>query len=342
VIDSNVALREKVNSLYTAGSTGLGPALAVAVGLASNVPRSEVIICTDGSPNVGLGSLPADPNFYEEIGTLAKQSSVSISIIGIEGASNAMSTLSRCSELSNGRVNLINPLELPRHMRHLLDTSSFAIEVGLSIYFPPGIKERGVQKENEEENILKVPIGNISPNSCYTVDFGVDFDQKELLEGKDRVPIQVQIDYKKLNGYVYKRVEQLWCNLSNDRESVEMSCDTATLGLHAIRQTAHIAYHNCKEAKYNLISNLRLLDRVLDGDKMEEYTCFVEAYEEIEPLIDQIVRSGIVAGNGANQLFKFKNNHKISFLSSERKTFYVEKLKKHSGEAKKMKDVHGG
>jgi hypothetical protein len=46
-----------VVSCLEQGATALGPALAVAVGIASQQVRSEIILCSDGIPNIGLGSL---------------------------------------------------------------------------------------------------------------------------------------------------------------------------------------------------------------------------------------------------------------------------------------------
>lgn len=50
-------LKGKVGSLSTGGTTALGPALAMCIGMASNFPTAEVILCTDGVSNVGVGNL---------------------------------------------------------------------------------------------------------------------------------------------------------------------------------------------------------------------------------------------------------------------------------------------
>ena len=47
----------KIEGLHTTGSTALGPALAISAGIIADSPMSEVILCTDGEPNVGIGSL---------------------------------------------------------------------------------------------------------------------------------------------------------------------------------------------------------------------------------------------------------------------------------------------
>ena len=55
-----------MNSLSNKGTTALGPALAMCVGIASNFPMAEIILCTDGLSNVGVGKLDgnADNGFY--------------------------------------------------------------------------------------------------------------------------------------------------------------------------------------------------------------------------------------------------------------------------------------
>jgi len=67
-------LKTKVSGLNTGGTTALGPALALCVGMASNFPMAEVILCTDGVSNVGVGKLgdsSPDTGFYLTVsGTL--------------------------------------------------------------------------------------------------------------------------------------------------------------------------------------------------------------------------------------------------------------------------------
>lgn len=64
------SLIDKVNGLEEGGATALGPALVVCAGLASTKPRSEIILCTDGLPNIALGALdasPPDTEFYQRV-----------------------------------------------------------------------------------------------------------------------------------------------------------------------------------------------------------------------------------------------------------------------------------
>jgi len=62
-------------SLITGSTTALGPALVVSIFMASKVPGSKVVLCTDGCANVGVGSLETNyaeaSEFYERLGQTA-------------------------------------------------------------------------------------------------------------------------------------------------------------------------------------------------------------------------------------------------------------------------------
>lgn len=63
-------IKDRVKGLGTGGTTALGPALALCVGMASNFPSGEIILCTDGVSNVGVGNLQdgrSDSSFYTTV-----------------------------------------------------------------------------------------------------------------------------------------------------------------------------------------------------------------------------------------------------------------------------------
>jgi hypothetical protein len=249
--------------------------------------------------------------------------------------------MSKCCELSNGKVNLIHPLELTRQMRMILDNPVIAIDVNLSVYLPPGIKVRNAIGIVNERNVLESNIGNISTTSNYTLDFGIDKEEYSQVSNYQNVPIQVQIKYSKNDGSEYLRVETFFSDISSDRSEVESGCDTATIGLHAVKTAANLAISNVTKARDTLQSYQKLFDRtVTEGDKMDEYTCFLSQSEELDRAIRQIARSGSASGEIVKTLYNLKNLDKSKFLASERKKSIIEKRKKHAGEAKQMSNVH--
>ncbi len=128
---SLAAIAGRLNSLVAQGSTALGPALVVAAAMASGSARSEVVVCTDGEPNSGLGSSerPGALEFYRKVGLFARQAEANISFITIEGQNCALNLLAACAEQTGGAVNTINPLELERQIRGLSQNPCIATDV---------------------------------------------------------------------------------------------------------------------------------------------------------------------------------------------------------------------
>ena len=56
--ETYVDLLQKVKSLQTEGSTALGPGMLTSIALAGEGSLgSQIIVCTDGASNIGLGSV---------------------------------------------------------------------------------------------------------------------------------------------------------------------------------------------------------------------------------------------------------------------------------------------
>ncbi len=83
IVNRKSYLRDKILSLEEGGATALGPALYYSVLVASRKRGSQVILCTDGLANKGLGSLDNLQNrlmdsldavqFYNEIASIATE-----------------------------------------------------------------------------------------------------------------------------------------------------------------------------------------------------------------------------------------------------------------------------
>ena len=70
ILSNTRNLDEAVKGLHTSGCTALGPALSICAGFLSEVPSSEIVLCTDGMPNVGVGSLQGsrqEAGFYRTV-----------------------------------------------------------------------------------------------------------------------------------------------------------------------------------------------------------------------------------------------------------------------------------
>lgn len=88
--ENGASLEKVVLGIEPDGMTALGPALAVALGIASCQPGSKVIVCTDGAANKGCGSLDARNKdkmveFYSKMGAIASRQATQVSVLSIQG-----------------------------------------------------------------------------------------------------------------------------------------------------------------------------------------------------------------------------------------------------------------
>ena len=77
------------------GRTALGPAVLASIAMASKgAPGSQVIVCTDGMSNVGIGSFGgfygggndlAAQEFYDRVGEFAEANGVMVNLVTIAG-----------------------------------------------------------------------------------------------------------------------------------------------------------------------------------------------------------------------------------------------------------------
>ncbi len=66
------SIADLIKNLGTEGSTALGPGLVFSIGFCSKKQGSQIILCTDGAANVGMGSFSSyntelAETFYEEL-----------------------------------------------------------------------------------------------------------------------------------------------------------------------------------------------------------------------------------------------------------------------------------
>ncbi|KAL6071496.1 Ras GTPase [Balamuthia mandrillaris] len=176
IAESCEPLTKTVEALQETGATALGPALLIAVGLASQKPRSEVIICTDGLSNVGVGSLEETENvsrgkdedddddeeqggFYSRVGRIARKHETTINVISIEGSDCAMDRLGESASITAGTVNIVNPLELVRQLRSISQNPVIATNVSVKLLL-------GKQLLWKDENVLQKEKGNSSTTAA--------------------------------------------------------------------------------------------------------------------------------------------------------------------------------
>ncbi|KAL3882463.1 hypothetical protein ACJMK2_028800 [Sinanodonta woodiana] len=178
--DSRKSLGEKLFDLEEGGGTSLGPALLVSVTIASKHPGSKVILCTDGLANVGLGKLEnynrndeeaeQAARFYEDIGKMAVEKGVSVSVITIKGTDCKLVELGKLADTTGGQVNIVDPMKLTQEFSTILANQVIATNVVATF-----ILHRQLFFHNEEtvESKIVKNIGNVTQDTEITFEYGM-------------------------------------------------------------------------------------------------------------------------------------------------------------------------
>eukprot|EP00055_Hartaetosiga_balthica_P015701 m.94740 g.94740 ORF g.94740 m.94740 type:complete len:947 (+) comp8930_c0_seq3:146-2986(+) len=327
-----------VKSLSTAGSTALGPALVSATAICSALSeKSEIVLCTDGLPNVGIGRLDTynqNSNFYSDIGERAKDKGVVIRIIGTEGQESDLDKLSACTTISGGSIVTLNPAELERQIRVMAQEVIAATNVKLDVHLPSFCNlHADVNNNPKNGNTLRLDIGNVTSKS--DIAFGFDVIKAKLKQKygllHDNLPqlqIQVVITFTSEDGAVNMRV------LSGEMDVVLQpqldGADVATLSLTCAQRCSRLALaKNFRQAYELYLAYNHLIDELHSTDTQAEEKFSFAA--ETQTLVHQLAKSissskSRVVNDTSTKIYQeMKRSNLVRFLAGSRKTDAVNK-----------------
>ncbi|XP_022105296.1 circularly permutated Ras protein 1-like [Acanthaster planci] len=301
--ESSSFLKAKVEGLNEGGSTALGPALAVSLGLLAKQPGSEIVLCTDGMPNEGVGSLQGnryDSEFYSEAGRIAEEQQTTISIIGIQTDNHcAFEQVSKCVSISSGTVNILNPHELTRQIRQLGQDKVVATNVEVTLMLHPTLQfdpeTEGKQAEGKSKIVKNY--GNVQQSTDLTFGFQLrpEISDSELT----KLPFQVQIKYTKSDGRRFLRIVTEERETTTDRDQMEQNLNAAVTSVAAMRQAALYAEQNQTEkARLHLYSNSRFLTRQTTSDDQRESAAnYLAAASDFDEVLQQRATSALLGAS---------------------------------------------
>lgn len=233
--DSAKSLHEKLMQIEETGPTALGPGILTSIGMASEGAKgSQVIICTDGLANVGLGAfddahteqeLAKVEEFYERVSVIAKEKGVSVTIISIEGDECNLDSLSKLAEMTGGDVERVDPVSLKDDFANILAVPIIASNVVAKVKLHKGMTFRNELAANlsEDQTLLVREFGNVTEETEYTFEYTLkaiaellkmeDFDLTQIKE----LPFQAQISYTSLDGAKMLRIITDTKEISTDR-----------------------------------------------------------------------------------------------------------------------------
>ena len=189
-------LTAKLMGLEETGPTALGPAVATSIAMAAEgAPGSQVVICTDGLANVGLGAfdeantddeIAKVDEFYERIGQFAKSKGLTVNIVSIIGDECNLDSLGKLAELTGGNVERVDPVSLTKNFANILAEPIIASNVIAKIKLHKGLQFRNEMEEHlsEDMSLLVRDIGNVTAQTEITFEYTLK-KVAELLKMED-------------------------------------------------------------------------------------------------------------------------------------------------------------
>ena len=107
--------------------------------------------------------------------------------------------------MSNGEINIVNPLELTNNFANILSKSIVATECNLIFKLHKGLQIRDDEDEEKKEfsDTLSKMVGNVTNDLTCTFEYSIkNFEDLKILEFDklESLPFQVQIYYRDLSG----------------------------------------------------------------------------------------------------------------------------------------------
>lgn len=247
--DTKKHLEEKLYHLEANGATALGPALILSLKLASQKQGSQVILCTDGIANIGIGnfeeSFEESVLFYEKLSLMALSMSTSVSVITIKGTGCKLSIIGQMAHKTNGIVEVVDQLELKQQLKEILDKNEIkATNVQLKL-----ISHKCVSiSSSNNKNYLTQFIGNLSKNCELSFEYSVK-GTREDIEKLTQIPFQLQISYQTRDGSRLLKVLTETKPFTYDQLLAETNCSIELLAKHTLSSQAKLLSDNLNSNK---------------------------------------------------------------------------------------------
>ena len=295
-------LTRKIMELEEGGQTALGPAIVCAIEMAcaggAGGAGSQVIVCTDGLANTGIGSLEglaaggadadAAAEFYTALAAYAKERGVMVSIVTITGEECRLAELSALADHTGGDVERVNPLELRDNFQAMLENPVLASNVQATMLLHRNLHFRG-----DDQGGFKrvVDIGNVTAESEQFFEFAMA-DALALPPGT-RLPFQLQLRFRRLNGMEVLRVLTQFKAVTADRAQAERDVNVAVLSANAAQQSAQLAAKGqYRDARVNSYAWRNLMGRTCTSElasaqQQTSFANYLSAMNEFDSTVHQ-------------------------------------------------------
>ncbi|XP_066463982.1 circularly permutated Ras protein 1-like isoform X2 [Eleutherodactylus coqui] len=285
------ALKGRIQCLEEKGATALGPAALVSIAMASKNPGSKVIICTDGKANTELGNLEdiseeysyqSSKLYYSNLGDLALQHSVAVSVVTIEGTYCRLPELGQLADKTGGKVNIVHPFKLANEFQSIIGEEIIATNVKLKVFLPQTMY---FLYEGNNESVLERTFGSTTADTVLSTEFSIHSSKINEVLRYSQLPIQVHLSYTLPDGRSRLRILSQTRPVTNDCTAALECIDLSVLQIHSVQFSARLAM----EGRVNEARNVALeLKELIDLVMTHENKAYGVVYEDWEDSMSPI------------------------------------------------------
>ncbi|XP_017166170.1 circularly permutated Ras protein 1-like [Poecilia reticulata] len=295
-------LERHISGLSANGETALGPAALVAVSMASRLPGSKVIICTDGKANAKLGNLEDEDNdarallsstiFYQNLGEFAAAQGVTVSVLSIEGTDCRLDELGRLADRTGGKVVIASPNQLHSEFEEIIENRTVATHCAVTLLVPKSLRLKG---EREVGHKGTREVGNVNTDTEVTMQFGAhEHTEVASPASGGHVAVQLQVRYRR-NGRALLRVFTAEREVTDDSSAALSSLSLAIVQLNSLQASAALAVRGrFLDARKEGAEQQRLIERAMEQNQRAEdqqmYQDWVRTMEPINRNIHTLTR----------------------------------------------------
>ncbi|XP_051885373.1 circularly permutated Ras protein 1 isoform X2 [Pristis pectinata] len=324
IAESLQTLSHRVNELREQGATALGPAALVAVSMASKSPRSKVIICTDGKANIGLGYLESveedmyecSKQFYTDLGEQATLNGVIVSVLTIEGTDCRLAELGKLADRTGGRVNIVNPINLPNEIQATLEDDVIATDVTVTFVVT---EQMYFRYEEQKGNKLVKHVGNVTKDTELTFEFGIKESHIQTLQDNEKLPFQLQVNFTTRDRRKACRVISQEKHITNNSSLVEESVNITVLGIHAAQLSGRLTMEGrVKEACSEMAAQKELIQKIVEKKhNQEEDDIYQNWLRSVAVVCEDLTHSEEVGSVAKSKNDEEKSDSVFKMLSDE-------------------------
>ncbi len=223
-----------VKNLRDKNMTALGPALYLAITSFEifGFSAGRITLLTDGLANQGVGNLSGTnigaDRLYEDLADICNINNLIVDIVGVSapGDNNEMGlqTLGKITDSTGGMLYMISSEEMEVIFSELRKINYIGKDVMIKIITPKNLSIKNITGafSSKAVNGSEVKLGVVTDNR----ELFVEFDGNKIKDAKmDKIPIQLQVAYKDLEGRKRIRVISDQVKITEDERDFKSNYD---------------------------------------------------------------------------------------------------------------------